>query len=1057
MRTRSSATRHTLEGLVSCCLPPRRKPWDTNRLMKLLLTGFSGAACALALSIFSACGKPAQGGYDFSFDLPASASTSAAVFDSSTPPHLIRTLWGGVRYGAGTHKASWDGNDDSGAPAAGAKPYTLKLLTNNVKVTWDGWIGNSGDYATGTTHLKGLEGIVDICATDNALFALRGYTEAEGIVVQANTATPNQWVLAGGKAVSRPVYFGNIGQSIATDGEVVYLGIVGNPVTRGPMQCSVLAFRASDSAPLIWSSVAPIPGVATGQNNAGQWLIMDGVTTDRTHRPTSLAVQKRGSQLAVGMVGQGVVEFFDKRSGAPAASPLSVAGVTRVQFSPDDSSLWVSAGATLSRYALNGQTWAATSDAWTAPGEIRSFSFDPKTGRLAVLCGGTDQRVHFLERLSEVGALGQQDAYHTDPTVADDKFMIAPNNPEKFTVGGGLSYQPDGELWVVSDREHRALRFPPGSNQADAHVMWTEPYQLCMDPNTPSRIIISGGLEFQRDWTKPLRTGSADPGWSYVKNWLYGMDVSRNTGINVVVTAPNNRVYGIQTVSSLLSNLVELTPKGVRLISKDNGQKWLGPDMSQWSHQWAGPWTAHIHTILKAKLSGFDDNGNPSWEAPATYCTMPSNLGESPSYNGGEAPGGGMPFQTFPDGTFVSTNTDDYGRSSPSCYYLGFTAPGATEPFVKTAQGEVQLPLARNGRISWSAPKIARGFPTCWAVTSGNVAAIGMNGEFWDASEANQVLLYHSSGLFVAQFGERFGGSDPAAASMGGGGNFKGVGMTTLPNGDLQLVHSCESSVGASEWKVSGMDTIKVATATLGAGPASIAVADVGSPAPDVLTTSSSTFSDDFRRGDANGWTGPSRPTWKVDSGLLVSTAKSYRMPSPLPEGALLLRPEQWKDSTQTIQIPAQLWDTSKILNINSAYQGWWGLASRYQKDGRCFVCFAKFVNFVRGGVPVSNGAWQLQIGLYDAKGNYYWLAYDRAPSLPENPGHAYSLTFASKWNPDVLRTDLTAALTDETDHRRVIDVFTSSDEPGLQQTGQIGIVGGCAQNVISGYTASNL
>lgn len=1030
-------------------------------MRRVLLT----IACLASLlaSVLASGSIKGQAPFTLTFQLPSAATTSAGIFDSSNPPRLVRTLWGGVKYSAGVHQAAWDGLDDSGNPVGGVPPYTFKLLSHNAQVNWDGWIGNSGDYVTGTSHIKGLGGIVDLCCVADKIYALRGYDEKDSILTQSSIATPNQWTHPGGSCLSWNIEVAENGFSVASDGVYVYVGMAGNPVSQGPTQCSILGFRVADNTPLVWSSIRPIYGLGTGQNNSGQWLIVDGVTTNVTHSPNSMAVQRKGQMLAVALYNQNRVEFYDKRSGAMIANPLYVAGVTRVQFSPDDSSLWLSVGSSLGRYTFDGANWVPTSDFISFSDEIRSFAFDPVTGQMAVMCGGLDQRVHVFKGTTEVATIGAKDAYHYDPTVGDNKFMVSPNNGAQGPSGGGVTFQPDGKLWVISNRENRALRFVPNkSAKAETRIMWTSPYQLCLDPKNASRIVIAGGLEYKRDWSRPLKGGVGDSGWSYVKNWLYGMPDSRMMGLDVVVTAPNGRVYGIQSLTSLTSNIVELTSTGLRICNTGNGQNWLAADMALWSHLWVGRGASRVHTVLRAPLTGFDAAGNPQWGKPVAYCSMPAVIGVSPSYEGGEAPPGGAPFQLFPDGTFVSANTDAWVYSSPSCYYLGYSAPGSTAPYVSTARGELQLPLTRDGRVSWSAPSILSGTPTCWAVTSGQFAALGMNGEFWDNAQANQILLYHSSGLFVTQFGQRSGGNSPQTAAMGMAGNFLGVGMTTLPNNNLALIHSTESMLGASEWQISNLNSLQVTSSPIVNGQSYVAVSNVGQPSTDLSSIDAPvSFGDNFQRSDSgnpgNGWTGPVTPTWKLASGQLVSTASAVHMPSPMAPGALLLRPDSVNGSKQTILIPAQLWDTKRILSYNSAYQGWWGLASKYQSDGRCYACYAQFVNFTSNGVPKTNGTWNLQIGEYDSSGVFWNIAYDRAPALPPNPGHAYSVTFTTKWNPATNRTDLAAVLFDETTQTPLINLLSSSDEPALQGSGQVGIIGGCAQNVISSYSLAKL
>jgi len=50
----------------------------------------------------------------FNFTVSQSGTTSAGVYDASTPPHLVRTLWRKVYYAAGSYTADWDYKDDYG-------------------------------------------------------------------------------------------------------------------------------------------------------------------------------------------------------------------------------------------------------------------------------------------------------------------------------------------------------------------------------------------------------------------------------------------------------------------------------------------------------------------------------------------------------------------------------------------------------------------------------------------------------------------------------------------------------------------------------------------------------------------------------------------------------------------------------------------------------------------------------------------------------------------------------------------------------------------------------
>ncbi len=83
------------------------------------------------ISVVTAEAEP--GSIGFSYSLPSSARTSAAVYDSSD--RLIRTLWSNQEQTLGPHIARWDGLADDGTHSPDGN-YKLKLLYNNVQYQW---------------------------------------------------------------------------------------------------------------------------------------------------------------------------------------------------------------------------------------------------------------------------------------------------------------------------------------------------------------------------------------------------------------------------------------------------------------------------------------------------------------------------------------------------------------------------------------------------------------------------------------------------------------------------------------------------------------------------------------------------------------------------------------------------------------------------------------------------------------------------------------------------------------------------------------------------------
>ena len=88
------------------------------------------------------------GAISATFTLATAGTTSAGVYDSNG--NLIRTLWSGVKYPAGTVTAYWNGLDDNNNPMSNGN-YTIKLLSNNVQYVWDGAMNNSSPLWTAPT------------------------------------------------------------------------------------------------------------------------------------------------------------------------------------------------------------------------------------------------------------------------------------------------------------------------------------------------------------------------------------------------------------------------------------------------------------------------------------------------------------------------------------------------------------------------------------------------------------------------------------------------------------------------------------------------------------------------------------------------------------------------------------------------------------------------------------------------------------------------------------------------------------------------------------------
>ena len=1031
----------------SFCTRRHNRGTASVRLVGSIVAALIGVGCLTYAAISQGRKLPthrAGGTYAIGFTLSGDCFTSAGIFGSNG--QLVRTLWGNRPMTAGVKQETWDGTDDFGN-ALSPDTFTVKLLTHNVYPHWDGTIGNSSTYQTGTTKIAGLGGYNDVVSVGADVFLLRKYMERGERVTRFNKAEPGLFTPSG--VVGMP--FGYFATCFATDGKYMYLGAQPIPQFTSNPTPIVCAYNLDEvSGALTFSGIVPVAGTGVGQNNNGQWLSVGS--------PASLAVQTKGPILAIDQ-GAGQVGLFNKLTGLPlsgAQSTLPVTGVTTVRWSADEATLWVAVGSNVTGWQFVGNTWTAIN---TIPGAspVKSFAVNPADGSVAILYAGSDQQVRaYTPGGTWLYTVGSRGGYLNGPTVNDTKFMIGPINPAVYSLQGGVAFQSDGELWILDGGNQRVLRFPVHKHLAvarkNAEVRQINSYMLAVDPNNPARVI-SGYLEFERDYTQPLSAGNG-LAWKLVNNWGYGylfQGLSTQDGITEVVSGSNGRVYAqFEPATWLSPHVVELTPSGVRdiaAIAAPYEHAYLDAQMNLWN--WTGFGTSQV-TAMKAPLTGFDGSNNPKWGTSVAYCSMPLAAGQ-PTFDGARQSCGGMPIPLLPDGSVVSFNTTT-GPPDYNGYYLGFVKKGASNFWAKTAQGELATPLTHDGRMPLSTLPNAKLIPDIGGRVCGDLIAQFANGEFFDSAESNQILLYHSSGLFITDFGTRSAGDISQAAPSGKSGNFYGNAFLQCPDGNTRIFHSDESShAGIHEWTLLNLSTINVVAGQFD-GTNTVNLGSIGprkqGPRP---TGPITTISDTFNRADSStvggGWLDPNH-SFAIKGGRLKV---NYPLWGAI-ANTVLLAPGTCSDSDQTIQIPAQYFDGSKMASSPNEIDGYWGVVSRYQQDGSRYLASMRYVRFPSDVTALSgNGVLKFEIGMC-VGGQIAHLGYDDAFYLPASPGHSYSLRLQTT---GIAPTRLQMTVTDQVTGTQYVVLDQLSDEPSLQAVGGVGIQAGYFGNEFSSYNAT--
>lgn len=618
--------------------------WKTGRSQgrKLVLL--------LALVLSSLAAGAQSAGMSFTFTLPHAYTTSAGVYASDG--HRVRLLWKKATYDAGPHTAQWDGKDDAGA-AVPATTYTVKVLYHNMTYTWEGVIGNTSATFTGydqTWHLNSPLPDMAITPDGTTAYTANGYTEGKPSSSRFATTNPQvptavvYDVPSNGHA-NNPLQL----TYVATDGTRTYYAQVGNGWKWVSFVLAVGVTGADRDKEVKFSS---------GGQSYQLWehlyqSVIDKTDPDANGKPvsppTGLAVQTNGLLLAVAHGGANEVRLFDKTSGAPRGTiPFTDPG--RLAFAPNGD-LWIISGS--GRLAERRSYVGSTNNLEASiTGLVRplGIAVNPTNSQVLVSDGGSSQQIKCY---SPAGALqwtlGEPGGYATNPTVTPTKFYLdAPVSYGNVAPGKAVGYvatAPDGSFWVGDAGNMRNLHFAADRTYLGQIAYMTLAHNCTVDVNNATRIFSEELLEYQVDYSKPLRPGDPDPArggngsWKLVRNWAAGAPANYSRDLTSVATLPNGRTYGLvynpqdQAPHNPYSrnwSVVELPATGplrdtgVRLDhqydpddSGTHGFIYPNGDLRYRDNPSNGP----TQSFYRQALSGFDGSNNPQWGPPELLAT----------------------------------------------------------------------------------------------------------------------------------------------------------------------------------------------------------------------------------------------------------------------------------------------------------------------------------------------------------------------------------------------------------------------------------------------------
>ena len=739
---------------------------------------------------------PANPGQPFSFTLKTDAKTSAGVYKKDGT--LIRTLWSGVSYKAGSYTKTWDGKDDEGYLYTEGE-YDIRILSNNVTASWEGVVGNTSAQFTGPSVHRGWDNIKTICSTGTTIYYGKGYSEGSPshIKFTQNNIQSRQVVLPYIKT-------GQEVNHVATDGINVYWG--GKDAFAKKGKWFVFATKVADDTEVKFTS-----GVAVKLGGGGYTYPSGiGLTTGVESDMTGLTVQKKGNYLFIAHKGLNRLDVLNKTTGDRIQS-ISIASPDKMCVDGNDN-LWLISANTLNLYVVNNDG-TLNSPSLTLAGLTipLAVGVSPTTGNIMVVDGGNKQQ---LRNYSSSGSLlavhGREGGYRTNSMVSYDKFYFSDKMgayPSTY-----VAFQSDGSFWVGDNGNFRALHLKADFSYQDEIMFLPRTYSCNVDGTNPSRVF-AGFLEFSVDYSKPL--AGANGSWKLVRNWSINVPGKYQGQFDIlrgVATLSNGRTYaslknattgGFELVELVSGGLLRLTGQVISPPSEGGTTQLYADGSLRRTYRTT---VGQAQKFTQKPLTGFDSNNNPIWGAETTLATTPPATSDDPLYYGnqlklrsGEVTSSGVVIAF--DGSKASTRYHLGGIRLSDNKWLWRTAVNTHPAYTGAYPVDGAYDIGNSVNTTGIAQQV-----------NGRIILWGYHGEFWKGAQTNKYTLVYDNGLFLGTFGTTAYDNGlqglPTPPVQMAGNAFSG--KLVKVGDDLYYYHNDENyHSGVHRWKISGLNTIQ--------------------------------------------------------------------------------------------------------------------------------------------------------------------------------------------------------------------------------------------------------
>ncbi len=736
----------------------------------------------------------------FQFTLANDGKTSAGIFTGDGT--LVKTLWSGVSYRAGTYAGEWDGTDDYGALTPPGT-YQARVLTSQATYTWEGVIGNTSTASSGPTVFHFMMPANDMAIAGEIAYFATAYEEGISSQARFSVSDPGAKTDINHKGAQ---FF-----KVATDGTNVYWA--GNdPMIPGAGFVTATVV-GTDEQVAFPSATDYLTTYGSYFYAAVNYPAIDVVPppADTTAEPTGLAVQRTHPYLFVARKGMDSLHIVDKTSGALVHN-LTFTAPGDLAVDADDN-LWMIHTSGGSRVV---QRFAVAADGSLSAGPAIADLVEPlavaSNGTLLVVDGGSSQQVKAFDAAgAPLWTLGRAGGYASDLTVADDKFDFKPNL--EFTKDTFVAFQGDGSFWVGDTGCYRMQHFTASRGLLESVSYLPSFYSAAVDPHAPNRVF-ANYLEFQVEYDRPLAPNNHS--WKLVRNWRPGVPVDYDNQygrMKYVTTLSGCSKPGGCTYATVGGRLFELPPSGpVRdtglVIPATSSSLTADGAIRSISGSVVQTWT-------QKALLGFDANDNPRWGDESTLASTPIGPLDPAEWSDGNGLRAGVMSSS---GVILSFDPRAYnaGNTLHRGWHLGGVRQGTTNWLWKASYS---TPITYMG--DWPTDgtfDIMNGVGNAGGVIMAidRHVLYGYRGENWKGIQTNKFRHYYDDGLFVDEFGATSWDEHNAEAGPELAGNAFNASVIKLSDGRVYLYHNDDNvHGGVHRWRIDGLDTVAEQTTTI--------------------------------------------------------------------------------------------------------------------------------------------------------------------------------------------------------------------------------------------------